>query len=147
MKRAVLYVTGKDTAAAWVNGKQVLTAMPMPPWKQFPWQTYTTTVVTPELRSGNNLLAVEVLSYSASPSGAVVAGDGQTPMSACLYLEMADGSVTVLKSGTRTSGEGWKATLSGADGWQRPGFSDAGWPAAVAYAGARGRAIRGRRGR
>ena len=134
VKRAVLYVTGKDTAAAWVNGKQVLTAMPMPPWKQFPWQTYMTTVVTPELRSGNNLLAVEVLSYSASPSGAVVAGDGQTPMSACLYLEMADGSVTVLKSGTQTSGEGWKATLSGADGWQRPGFSDAGWSAAVAYA-------------
>jgi alpha-L-rhamnosidase len=128
VKRAVLYVTGRDTAAAWVNGKQIVTAMPMPPWKQFPWQTYTTTVVTPDLHMGRNLLAVEVLLYSANPSGLAAASHDGTPMSACLYLEMADGSITVLKSG----GD-WKATMNAADGWLLPGASDAGWPSAIQY--------------
>ncbi len=138
VKRAVLYVTGQDTAAAWVNGKQVLTAMPMPAWKQFPWLTYTTTVVTPELRSGKNLLAVEVLAYSASPSGAVSGDGGQTPMSACLYMEMADDSIILLKSGLSETGEAWKATLNGSDGWQLPGFSDASWRDVVPYAPPKG---------
>jgi alpha-L-rhamnosidase len=125
VKRAVLYVTGEDAAAAWVNGKQVVQTLPKPPWGHSPWQTYTATVVTPNIQSGRNLLAVEVLVYEATPGGA---GDSRTPMSACLYLEMADGSVNVLKSG-----EGWKATLNGADGWQLPGYSDASWPAAIGY--------------
>ncbi len=128
VKRAVLYVTGRDTAAAWVNGKQVVTAMPMPPWKQFPWQTYTTTMVTGDLHSGRNLLAVEVLLYSANPSGLSAASHDGTPMSACLYLEMADGSIRVLKSGAD-----WKATMSAPDGWQLPATSDASWLAAVPY--------------
>jgi alpha-L-rhamnosidase len=128
VKRAVLYVTGRDTAAAWVNGKQVVTAMPMPPWKQFPWQTYTTTVVTGDLHSGRNLLAVEVLLYSANPSGLAAASHEGTPMSACLYLEMADGSVKILKSGSD-----WKATMNAAEGWQLPATSDVRWPSAVAY--------------
>ena len=126
--RAVLYVTGKDTAGAWVNGKQVLETSPMPPWKQFPWQTYTTIVVTPELHSGENLLAIEVLLYAANPSGLAAASHDGTPMSACLYLEMADGSVTVLKSGTD-----WKATMNAADGWQLPATSATNWPSAVPY--------------
>jgi alpha-L-rhamnosidase len=128
VKRAVLYVTGKDTASAWVNGKQVLEASPMPPWKQFPWQTYTTAVVTPQLHSGPNLLAVEVLLYAANPSGLAAAGHNGTPMSACLYLEMADGAVKVLKSGTD-----WKATMNAAEGWQLPETSASSWPAAVPY--------------
>ncbi len=127
VKRAVLYVTGRDTAAAWVNGKQVVTAMPMPPWKQFPWQTYTTTVVTGDLHAGRNLLAVEVLLYSANPSGLAAASHAGTPMSACLYLEMADGSITVFKSGSD-----WKATMNAPDGWQLP-TSDVSWPSAVPY--------------
>jgi len=121
VKRGVLYVTGKDTAAAWVNGKQVMEAMPMPPWKQFPWQTYISTAVTSDLHSGRNLLAVEVTLYSADPSGT-------TPMSACLYLEMADGSISVLKSG-----DGWKAVLNSGDPWQLSDYDDASWKEAVPY--------------
>jgi alpha-L-rhamnosidase len=40
IKHAHLYVTGKDTASAWVNGKQVLAGEPSPPWKQTPWKSY-----------------------------------------------------------------------------------------------------------
>jgi alpha-L-rhamnosidase len=130
VKRAVLYVTGRDTAAAWFNGKQVVTAMPMPPWKQFPWQTYTAAEVTGDLRSGRNLVAVEVLLYSANPSGLSAASHDGTPMNACLYLEMADGSTAIVKSGMEA---GWKATMNAADGWQLPGTSDASWPDAVPY--------------
>ncbi len=111
VKRAVLYVTGRDTAAAWVNGKQVVTAMPMPPWKQFPWQTYTTTVVTDDLHAGRNLLAVEVLLYSANPSGLAAASHAGTPMSACVYLEMADGSV----DGVEERGSEGRRRLEGDD--------------------------------
>jgi len=30
----ILYVTGQDSAAAWINGKQVLEAEPLPPWNR-----------------------------------------------------------------------------------------------------------------
>ncbi len=62
---------------AWINGKQVQQALPMPGWKQFPWQTYTVTDVTSALQSGRNLLAVEVLLYAANPSGLAAAGGGR----------------------------------------------------------------------
>ena len=41
VRRASLYVTGQDSASAWINGKQVLEAEPLPAWKQMPWKTYT----------------------------------------------------------------------------------------------------------
>ena len=63
MKHADLFVTGKDSAAAWVNGKQVLEALPLPPWKQAPWKTYLRQDVTSELQAGDNLLAVGVTLY------------------------------------------------------------------------------------
>ena len=128
VKRAVLYVTGKDTAAAWVNGKQVLEAQPMPPWKQFPWQTYTSAPVTLDLHPGRNTLAVEVTLYVVNPSGKAGPGDSRTPMSACLYVEMADGTTAVFKSGDR-----WKAALNNAGNWQSPDYDDKGWQAAIPY--------------
>ncbi len=128
VKRAVLYVTGKDTAAAWVNGRQVLEAQPMPAWKQFPWQTYVAQVVTSNLHAGRNLLAVEVTLYAANPNGMNAPNDSRTPMSACLYLELADGSTVLLKSG-----EGWKAALDSQGAWQSPEYDDASWPAAIPY--------------
>jgi alpha-L-rhamnosidase len=63
VKRADLFVTGKDSAAAWVNGKQVLKTVPLPPWKQAPWKTYLRQDVTSDLSAGENLLAVGVTLY------------------------------------------------------------------------------------
>jgi alpha-L-rhamnosidase len=126
VKRAVLYVTGRDTPAAWINGQPVLQATPLPPWKQFAWKRYQSVEVTSALRSGSNLLAVEILSYS----GRNAAGSypGQTPMSASLYLEMSDGTVSVLKSSPS-----WKAQLEAANGWQQTSFDDAKWAAAIPF--------------
>jgi alpha-L-rhamnosidase len=128
VKRATLYVTAKDTVAAWVNGKQVLTRMPLPPWKQLPWQTYQVQDVSAEMHSGANVLAVEATLYNVNPNGMGAADDSHTPMSACLYLEMADGSVVVLKSG-----DGWKGGLNVQGNWQAPAYSDAAWKDAIAY--------------
>ena len=49
-------------------------------------------------------------------------------MSACLYLEMTDGSVTLIRSG-----EDWKATLNAPQGWKDPAFSDDTWTHAIRY--------------
>ena len=125
VKAAHLYVTGKDTAAAWVNGKQVLTAEPLPPYKQTPWKKYVERDVTGAVQQGRNVLAVDVTLYDVDKSHE---NHSQTPMSACLYIEKQDGSVEILKSG----GDGWKAELNAAGEWQNSQFSDASWPAAVA---------------
>ena len=127
VRRAHLYVTGKDTVSAWVNGKQVLTAEPLPPWKQTAWKKYQEVDVTADVKQGVNLLAVEAVLYSLGSNG-----DPNTvrtaPMSACLYLEMSDGSVTLIKSD-----ESWKAMLNAPGGWEAPGYSDDGWKNAVQY--------------
>ena len=83
VKHADLFVTGKDTAAAWVNGKQVLQAQPLPPWKQAPWKTYLKQDVTTGLHTGDNLLAVGVTLYGTpSANGMGSPDDDHTPMSA-----------------------------------------------------------------
>ena len=51
VKRAELFVTGEDSAAAWVNGTQVLETVPLPPWKQAPWKTYLRHDVTADLQA------------------------------------------------------------------------------------------------
>ena len=129
VKHADLFVTGRDSAAAWVNGKQVLQAQPLPPWKQAPWKTYLKQDVTADLRSGENLLAVGVTLYGTPDSNGMGSGEqDHTAMSACLYLEMLDGSTKVLASG----GE-WKAALNPKPDWYAPEFDDAAWQPAVAY--------------
>jgi alpha-L-rhamnosidase len=127
---AHLYVTGEDTAAAWLNGRQVLPAQPMPPWGHLPWKSYRERDVTAALQQGDNALAVEVTRYTPGAGGGYKGPNpGRTPMSACLYIEMSDGK-TVL----RVSGEDWKAALNAGAGWRQPGFDDSAWQSAARYA-------------
>ncbi|HEY4047396.1 MAG TPA: family 78 glycoside hydrolase catalytic domain [Acidobacteriaceae bacterium] len=130
VRRAHLYVTGKDTAAAWVNGKQVIEAEPLLPWKQMPWKIYREQDVTAQLRQGKNSLAIGVRLYATSTGSSHTGqSNSRTPMSACLSIEMADGTVTLLKSG-----EDWKAALNpAAQDWYDPAFSDDTWQNAVSY--------------
>jgi alpha-L-rhamnosidase len=127
VKSAVLYATGQDTVAAWINGSPALTADPLPPYAQMPWKKYVRADVTKALRTGKNTLAIEALLY-ASPRGK---NDdlSRTPMSAALYLEFADGTSQVFKSGDAN----WKAMLNATGDWQSRAFADASWAAAIAY--------------
>jgi len=127
-RRGVLYVTGRDTAGAWVNGKQVLQPQPLPPWRQMPWKTYTVRDITHLLQTGKNVLAVDIIHYAGERRRGV-SDDSQTPMSATLYVEGVDGSTEVFASGTR----GWKAKLDGSGKWQDAAFDDGSWKDAVPY--------------
>jgi alpha-L-rhamnosidase len=128
VRRGVLYVTGQDTVGAWINGKQVLKAEPLPPWKQTPWKTYVFREVSSSLRSGQNVLAIEVVRY-ANEGGRGPRNVRQTPMSAVLYVESTDGRVQVFKSAP----EGWRAALNATGDWQVPEFEDGSWKAAIRY--------------
>jgi alpha-L-rhamnosidase len=129
VKHADLFVTGKDSAAAWVNGKQVLETLPLPPWKQAPWKSYLRKDVTAELKPGNNLLAVGVTLYGGPPAnGMGTTESDRTPMSACLYVEFSDGSTAVFASGAS-----WKAQLNARGGWQEAGYNDSAWQNAIVY--------------
>jgi alpha-L-rhamnosidase len=126
IKSADLYVTGEDTAAAWINDRQVLTADPLPAWKQTPWQTYKKLDVSSEVRMGKNLLAIDVLLYGKAGFGE---NHSRTPMSATLYLMAMDGSVIVEKTGTT----GWKASLAADSTWHSVDYDDSSWQNAVVY--------------
>ncbi len=128
IRRANLYVTGEDTAAAWLNGKQVAEAAPLPPWKQMPWKTYTVHDVKSELKGGQNILAIDAVRYAAERRQP--ANTSQTPMSAVLYVEREDGATQIIKSGN----SGWKAALNPQGNWQGAEYDDGAWADAIEYA-------------
>jgi alpha-L-rhamnosidase len=127
VRRGVLYATGQDSAGAWLNGKQVMEAAPLPPWRQMPWKTYAIRDVSGELRMGQNVLAVEVVHYLNAGGGG--RRPSQTPMNAVLYVEATDGTVELFKSTV----EGWRAVLNASGNWQAPGFDDSAWSGAKRY--------------
>ncbi|MBV9342018.1 MAG: family 78 glycoside hydrolase catalytic domain [Acidobacteria bacterium] len=128
LRRADLFVSGQDTAAAWVNGTQVLQAQPLSPWRQMPWKTYVQRDIATKLRDGRNLLAVEITRFAVHSNGARP-NLSRTPMSVTLYVEMADGSFKIFKSGE----PGWKTALDSGGEWYAPQFDDNAWTDAVLY--------------
>jgi alpha-L-rhamnosidase len=127
VKRAALYTTGQDTVSAWLNDAQVLTADPLPSYAQMPWKKYVRADVSSKLRSGANLLVIEVVTY-AKPHGPKE-NLSAVPMNAALFIEFADGTTQVLKS----SPNGWRAALNVEGNWHAATFDDASWTAAVPY--------------
>jgi len=113
VKQAVLYVTGQDVASAWVNGAQVATGAALPPWHQLPWKKYVRIDVTPQVKMGANLLAIEVTHYLVD-SNAFKAADTSI-MSATLVAELSDGSVVQFAS---KPGKETLASIQPAPGWQ-----------------------------
>jgi alpha-L-rhamnosidase len=130
VRRAVLYATGQDTVAAWINGAQVLTADPLPPWKQMPWRKYVRAEVTDRLKAGANTIAIETVHYVVNPSGRATAD--APPMIATLVVEYEDGSTWAI-----VDWRNWKSAIHPVAGWEKTGFDDAGWKAAVIWRPAR----------
>lgn len=126
VRRVVLYVTAEDTVAAWINGKQVLEAIPLPPWGRNPWKTYRKRDVTSELHKGQNLLAIEAILYHKKDRS-------QAPMSSMLYIEMKNGSTRVLKTGDPD----WKAAFNAPESWYARQYDDTNWSQAVPYTSAK----------
>jgi len=127
-KHAAIYVTGRDSASAWVNGQQVLQSDPLPPWKQMPWKTYKRRDITQQVKDGRNLIAIDVIRYRQEGRRGVP-DDARSPMSSTIYVEMADGSARVFK----TAPSGWKAALDAEGNWQESGFDDSHWKDAITF--------------
>ena len=128
VRRVLLYVTGRDSAAGWLNGQQVLESQPLPPWKQMPWKTYSVKDVTKNVARGANLLGVEVVRYREERRRSRP-DDFQAPMSAAIYLEFADGATQVFKS----RAQGWRAALDAKGDWHDANFDDSSWKEAILY--------------
>ncbi len=123
LQSAALYATGEETAAAWLNGKPVITAQPLPPWQQMPWGTYRRVDVKDALTQGDNLLAIGTTHYKTGNPTRVAT---RSPMSAVLYLHFQDGSTQLITS----ADPGWRARLDAPEGWQQPGAKDSNWKGA-----------------
>ena len=120
---ATLYATAQDTVSAWINGVQVMTASPYPPWRQFPWKKFVRADAAAALATGANTIAIEQVHYLQPGEKAA-----SLPMIATLFVEYADGGSEVIASGTS-----WKTAFEAALGWQQKSFDDAGWKNAVVY--------------
>jgi alpha-L-rhamnosidase len=118
---ATLYATAQDTVSAWINGAQVLTASPYPPWRQFPWKKFVSADATGTLTKGSNTIAIEQV-HTLQPGEKAAS----LPLIATLFVEYTDGSTEVFTSGTS-----WKTSLEFGPGWQQKSFDDAGWKSAV----------------
>ncbi len=126
VRHAALYATGQDTVSAWINGTQVLTADPLPPWKQMPWKKFVRADVSGPISSRVNTIAIETVHYGANPNG--MAAADAAPMIATLVIEYADGTTAVYSSGTD-----WKSAIHAEQGWQQKGFDDSAWKTAIAF--------------
>jgi alpha-L-rhamnosidase len=136
VKFAALYATGQDTVAAWVNGTQVLSEEPLPPYKQMPWKKFVRADVTAQLSAGKNAIAIEVLHYVVNPNG--MATDDAPPMIATLVVEYADGTWASFSSNSE-----WKTAVNSrsdgsrdggaGDGWHEKRFDDSAWKTAVVW--------------
>ncbi len=126
VESAVLYATGRDAVSAWINGAQVMKADPLPPWKQMPWKTFVRAEVTGKLSEGANSIAIEAVHYGVNPNGMEAADP--PPMMATLVVAYSDGSTATFVSSTE-----WKTAYDARPGWQKQGFDDSGWKAAVQF--------------
>jgi alpha-L-rhamnosidase len=126
VRQAVLFATGQDTVSAWLNGGQVLTADPLPPWKQMPWKKFVRADVTSQISAGNNILAIEAVHYVVNPNGMVA--DDYPPMIATLFVAYDDGTTE-----TFGSDAGWKTALHAPAGWHDKTFDDSSWKRAVIW--------------
>jgi alpha-L-rhamnosidase len=125
---ATLYATAQETVSAWINGAQVMTASPYPPWRQFPWKKFVSADATGALAMGSNAIAIEQVHYAQPGEKAA-----SLPLIATLFVEYKDGTTEVFASGTS-----WKSSIEAAQGWQQKSFDDAGWKNAVEWKPAQG---------
>src|SRR5256885_794042 len=93
-----------------------------------PWKTYKKRDITQQVRDGKNLVAIDVIRYRQERRRGVP-GDARSPMSATIYVEMADGSARSFKA----AASGWKAALDAEGNWQETNFDDSQWKDAIAF--------------
>ncbi len=119
VQSAALYATAQDTVSAWVNGAQVLTAAPLPPYRQTPWRKFVRADLTGKLKPGANSLAIDCVHYVLDPSSPAT---DAPPMIATLVVEYQDGTWA-----TFGSNMSWRTSIHPAAGWTARSFNDSLW--------------------
>lgn len=122
-----LHIAGRDTVAAWINGKQVVQHQAEPAWKDIPWQAYSVYNITQTVHNGSNTFAADVLEYNDSSAGSA-------PLSATIYAQLTDGGIVTYS----TSAIGWKSSRNPMGRWTESEFDDSTWPPAEADSGRNG---------
>ena len=126
VERAVLFATGEDTVASWVNGAKVMTVAAYPPYHHLPWKKFVRADVTAQIAAGQNTIAIESVHY-IDKYGEKRRKDAP-PMIATVVVLYKDGTTAEFGSdGT------WKSAASPAEGWEKKDFDDASWKSAVVW--------------
>ncbi|MGW5056017.1 family 78 glycoside hydrolase catalytic domain [Streptomyces sp. NPDC004096] len=112
---AELQLTADDRFTLYVNG----TAVARSPLVADSWRTASIIDIAPYLHTGTNVLAVEATNTNQGPAGVL----------GSLRLQGAGSPMDLVTD------SGWKASDSGHEGWEQPGYDDAAWPNALAAAG------------
>ncbi|MCO6009829.1 glycoside hydrolase family 78 protein [Actinoallomurus purpureus] len=109
--RALFTLTADDGFTLYVNGQRIASS----PEVTDSWKQGQLADVTAALHSGANTIAIKAVNTTQSPAGIVgrlhVERSGADPLDV-----ITDGS--------------FKAAQTAPDGWEKPGFDDASWPAA-----------------
>jgi alpha-L-rhamnosidase len=126
VERVALFATGEDTVSAWVNGQQVLTASPYPPYHHLPWKKFVRADVTGQVAEGKNAIAIESVHY-IDKYGESTRKD-VPPMIATVVVIYKDGTTAAV-----ASDGSWKSAIEPAAGWELKAFDDTGWKNAVAW--------------
>lgn len=106
IKRAQLVMAGDDSYTCWINGTQVL--------RGFSFASALSTDVTAHLKSGTNIIAVQVVNGmdKANPSGLL----------SKLVVEYANKSTEIISSdGT------WRGASENSDGWNTSEYDHSAW--------------------
>ena len=131
VRQAILFTTGEDTVAAWVNGQQVMTASAYPPYHHLPWKKFVRADVTAQVVEGKNTVALQSVHY-IDKYGETKRKDAP-PMIATVVLLYKDGSTAAFGSnGT------WRTAIEPSGDWTKRDFNDADWKSAVAWNQAKG---------
>lgn len=119
---AELFITGRETLRAWVNGAKILDTTAKPPYGNlYRWGTFKRVDISRQLHAGGNVLAAEVnIDPHAKQPAALIA---------MLRVTMPDGKVMRLVTSPQ-----WKTANGDSGDWQGGNFNDSSWSRATALA-------------
>lgn len=131
--RATLYIAGPRSARVWLNGRFV-TTLRFNGGPHIGFATKTASV-TPFLRSGSNVLALQVIRGYGSHHHTNSLPTHWLNSGEVLAAEVLPAAVGIAAPPLLESNATWRSTTTPATGWQQPDFNDATWKPVTSLGG------------